>query len=592
MRYLLMILLTVYFLNSAAQDRQHIKSLTDKINHAANDAQKIALLSELAEYYTVYNLGNKGDSLLQKALMIAEFSDDRSAIMRLLINNSVTGLTSRSNQKTFEKGVTIIQNGLRYAQDIQDSRLEALAYIRLASIHRKKHLLDDALQYTARAVTALADTKDADSVKIELFLELGDIYRAKSEPVPACKNYNNAFEIAYRQKNSLSESDIYHRFSGLYRSFHDDETAKDYLLESLRLNVANNNTQGVVADYLGLAKITNEREYIEKAATLAEKMKSAKYIMQARLLMYYWYMVVGKNSTETFNFLDANPGIVQYFLNANRSGYVWEKGSIYKYGGNYDSALTYFRAAEADMIAANNPGILIDTYNTIGETYLQNGDTANARKYLEKAFIEAKRLNRLPVIVSVGGLLGELAAKNSNYANAYYYAIRADSANKLVLENAAKDKIALLGIDRENKKREADRLELANKTSRKHNLQIMAITVLITAFFGLLLFIGMFEVSKTTIRVLGYFGFISLFEFIILVLDHPIIEFTHGEPLRIWGIKILLIGMLVPIQHYLERRLITYLESRELVKARKGFSIKNWWRPKQVSPSPGNDIAA
>jgi hypothetical protein len=151
--------------------------------------------------------------------------------------------------------------------------------------------------------------------------------------------------------------------------------------------------------------------------------------------------------------------------------------------------------------------------------------------------------------------------------------------------NAAKDKVVLLQVDRENKKRESDLLELAEKQERKHNLQIMAITVMVTGFFGFMLFLGMFAVSKTTIKMLGYFAFISLFEFIIVLLDHPINALSHGEPLKIWAMKICLIALLVPLQHFLEHRLIHFLQSRKLLEARQNFSIRNWWyRIKKPAP--------
>jgi hypothetical protein len=123
------------------------------------------------------------------------------------------------------------------------------------------------------------------------------------------------------------------------------------------------------------------------------------------------------------------------------------------------------------------------------------------------------------------------------------------------------------------------------QTQRKHNLQIMAITITLTFIFTAMLFLGMFAVSKATIRMVGYFAFISLFEFIIVLLDHPIMNISKGEPLKIWGLKIILIALLVPCQHFLEHRLISFLQSRKLIEARQRVSLKNWWlRLKKPAP--------
>ena len=74
--------------------------------------------------------------------------------------------------------------------------------------------------------------------------------------------------------------------------------------------------------------------------------------------------------------------------------------------------------------------------------------------------------------------------------------------------------------------------------------------------------------------MLGYFAFISLFEFIVLLIDPFIVKLTNGEPLKIWSIKIFLIAMLVPFQHFLEHGLIQFLSSRKLLELKQQFLIK------------------
>ena len=83
----------------------------------------------------------------------------------------------------------------------------------------------------------------------------------------------------------------------------------------------------------------------------------------------------------------------------------------------------------------------------------------------------------------------------------------------------------------------------------------------------------------------GYFFFISLFEFIVLLIDNIFLAHaTHNEPLKLWLIKIILIALLVPLQHFLEHSLIKFLESRKLIEARTKFSLKVW-RQKTKKPA-------
>jgi hypothetical protein len=94
----------------------------------------------------------------------------------------------------------------------------------------------------------------------------------------------------------------------------------------------------------------------------------------------------------------------------------------------------------------------------------------------------------------------------------------------------------------------------------------MGITAGIGAVFIVLVMLGAFSVSKTTIRIIGFFAFIFLFEFIILLADHKIHDATHGEPWKILAIKILLISLLLPFHHWLEEKVIHILTERKLIK--------------------------
>jgi hypothetical protein len=117
---------------------------------------------------------------------------------------------------------------------------------------------------------------------------------------------------------------------------------------------------------------------------------------------------------------------------------------------------------------------------------------------------------------------------------------------------------------------------MAAATERKRNLQYMAITIAIAAFFFLMVLVGSFPVSRFTIKALSYFAFICLFEFIVLLIDSALHHATHGEPLKIWLVKIFLIALLVPLQHGLEHGLTRFLASRRLVKMRSRLSVRRW----------------
>ena len=579
-RKLLTILFFLFFFFASAQERQVLESLKQKINVAQTDAERIYAYSELADYYSLFKLNAKSDSVLQRAFFIAQLSNDKELVLNSLFNNDIVTINPWNSRETFEQLIKYVSKGLEYAQDLKRKDFIAIAYIRLAGINRKREQYDKAMQQATLAFTTL-DNIEADSIKCVLFNELGDIFLAKGDAISSYKNYANAFEIAYKLKNTPLQSEIYHHFSELYKSLGNEKVAEDNLMESMKLNNSSHYDKGLLKDYIELARLTGDSQYISKTAVLADKLKWERYKEYAKRLMFAWLMVKGQNSAVTLDYFSKNPTVGQFYKNQGNDNYYWNLGNIYLYGENYDSALYYFKLAEGELNKNYDNSTRLAVYSNLAETYLQNHNNPEAINYYEKAFQICKIMNSLVSLPAISASLSNLYAGRSNYERAYYYDKQVDSCNAVISENSAKDKLALLQVDLENKKRENDLLEIEQKKNRIYDLQIIAITILLAGIFTIMLLVGMFKVSRPTIKMLGYFAFISLFEFIILVIDPFVIRITDGEPLKIWGIKIVVIALLVPFQHFMEHHLIQFLSSRKLLEARSRFSFKKLWPPKK-----------
>ncbi len=122
----------------------------------------------------------------------------------------------------------------------------------------------------------------------------------------------------------------------------------------------------------------------------------------------------------------------------------------------------------------------------------------------------------------------------------------------------------------------------------------MLITIVVATAFLLMIMIGMFKVSTTIIRLMGFLSLLFFFEFIILLLDTWIHHLTHGEPWKIWLIKIGIISLLLPLHHFLEHKLIHYLLSRHLITVRSRFSISKLFKKKKkvLPPQDATEVQA
>lgn len=556
---------------------QQLHKLQQKVTDAKNDSDRIVTLGRLAEFYYIYRLNAEGDSVLQKQLTAAEIAQNKNLILLALLNRSSVNLTSWTNTETFDHSLKFIDQGLEYAMELGNMQYVALAHIRKANLLRKRGQLDNALQEVNMAFVALGN-EPADSTKAVLFLEAGDIYLAKGEAVTAFKNFINAFDIGYTLKNIPLQSETYHHYYELYRALKYDIQAKENLMKSLALNKEYNNQEGILKDYIDLARLTDDQQLIDSVIAIATALHKEGFRLHGKRLMLAYYMVK-TDSRQALNYFNSNEDLQLYYRNPGLASYYSTLGNIYYYpkiNKRLDSALFYYKLAEPELEhlfdAVNAKS---DLYKQIGSCYAGLQQPQMAIVYFEKALEISK--SDYNVSSSILSQLSDLYAKASDYSKAYIYnnqyVLYKDSLEKL---NGQRE-IALLGIEHQNDLHLKELEEQQNKILKKINLQYWAIGIAIASLFTLILLVGMFPISRLTIKMLGFFSFICLFEFLVLMIDSYLHRFTHGEPLKIWLIKIFLIALLVPLQHFLEHSMVKFLASQKLLRMRNSLSIKRWW---------------
>jgi tetratricopeptide (TPR) repeat protein len=576
------LLLSTFFFHgtSNGQFSHKVDSLLSIYKSAVNDSDRVVAVGKLAEYYYIYHLDRQGDSILQEQLKIAEISQNKSLFLIVFFGKAVMNISKWSNKETFDRALQFVNKGLEYSKTIGREDYVTLSYIRLATLYRKKGEIDKAFYNANVALTSSLNIEN-DSIKILAAIELGDTYQAKGESLLAFKTYTTAFDNAVADNNVFLQSEVYHRFSELYLSLRNDLTAREYLSRSVELNKKHKNGEGLVKDYIDLARLTDERYYIEKALSLSDSLNLENHFIRAKEIMYGYYTVLVRNSDSTMKFLNDNADLTETWKNIGMPYYYLNIGAVYEYVDKWDSAVYYFQLAEPGYEKHFNDKNRQELYAEIGKCYSLLQKPEQAIQYYEKAFALNKQINSLVNAITYSDELSALYGQIDDYKKAFNYSrqgvVLKDSLQKI----ANQRDIALIELTNEEKRHERELEAIAAQKLVKRNLQYMAITVFITVIFFFLIVLGMFPISKVTIKLLGYFAFISLFEFIVLLIDPFLHDLTHGQPLQVWLIKIVLIALLVPLQHYLEHKTITYLHSR---KKKYTFSIKKWWQ-RQKKPT-------
>ncbi|NJO25384.1 MAG: hypothetical protein HC867_05825 [Bacteroidia bacterium] len=147
----------------------------------------------------------------------------------------------------------------------------------------------------------------------------------------------------------------------------------------------------------------------------------------------------------------------------------------------------------------------------------------------------------------------------------YYAAISGKLKDSLNMLGKEEDLLQLQIADEQQRQARLD-AEAMEKKKQRHRFQFLAITIGIAVLFVVLVMMGMFKVSATTIRILGFFAFIMLFEFLFLIFKKQFYGFTQGEPWKDLMLMIGLAAILLPLHHWLEHRVITYLTSHNRLR--------------------------
>jgi tetratricopeptide (TPR) repeat protein len=572
-----------------SQFSKKIDSLSSVCLTTARGEEKVRACGQLAELYYVYQLDVKGDSVLQQQVKTAELTGNKELILEALFGNAITNLTNWRSSASFDNALRFLQKGRDYAKAISSEDYLTLAHTRIAALYRKRGQTDNAF-YNANIAFTTSLGIDNDSVKIIAAIELGNAYHAKGEEVLAFKTYTNALEKAEHINNIPLQSAALHRFADLYYALNNKEESRDYLFKSYELNKKNNYVEGLVRDNIDLARFTDEKSYIIDALHLADSLRLERYTLQAKRVMYGYYAVIIANSDSTLNYINSNEDLKFFFQNRGTASYYFTLGSIFKLANKPDSAIHYFQLAEPGLDSSFDVSTRQSVYVSLGESFKTQGKYAEAISYYEKAYANVASLQDPAAEARYCEALSDLYEITGDYKRSVFFLRNAGLLNDSLQGLASQREIALAEVNNEKKNHEKELEKIEGQKLTKRNLQYMAITIVITFLFIVMLVMGMFPLSKLTVKLCGYMVFISLFEFIVLLIDSWLHRIAHGEPLKIWLMKIILIALLVPLQHFLERRMIRFLESRRLHKLKEKISLKKWRRRKKIDEDTIDEI--
>jgi len=566
----------------AQQNPAVVDSMKIKLSKAKTQEEKIEILGYLAT--TLMNTSiaeaDKYGILLNRE---AEMSRDRKLMVKALLINGQRYSFFGQNKEFIQKSIEYYNKGLSLARENKLDKQIVEALLLLSSVYGNISELEKSLNYTTQAFS-LASTLKNDSLSAEVYNSYGRVYQRKKERILALRNFLTAQRIGEEIKNNGLLRNCYSNLSGFYAGIKEYDKAIDFTKKSMDqlefVDLENKNYLRVIDLYsignLYVAKKDFEMSthYYEQSIKLADSLNYQPLKMPGYNGLLNQFLQA-KQPQKALEFFNNRPDLKQFINNFGFSHIIDNAyGVIYTEMEKFDSAQYYFLKAEPGFEKTSTPASKLGFYIQYADFYNKSGNTVAAIEYYTKAKSLADAIANLEWQEIISKELDSIYLKTGDYKQSHYYNglyhQYKDSLQKLGEE---KD-LLQMELDDEQQRQIRIEKEKAEALRKKHNVQYMGITIGIALVFLLLILMGIFKVSETTIKIIGFFAFILLFEFIILLADAKIHHWTHGEPLPILGIKIILIAMLLPLHHWLEHRVVNYLSSRRLIVP----SGKSFWK--------------
>jgi tetratricopeptide (TPR) repeat protein len=566
--FLLLLLAAGQFLFAQVADNRFTDSIKKRVAAAASVKDKVTDMMTLA-FATPDSL--QAEVYAGQAIADAEMSRDRWLIAMSYIRNGARYLNNAGLEANLKKAEAAFERGERVARESGLTQLLVQSETYLAQVWRVRGNNERALAYSNQAHGA-AINSDNDTAKVAAGVSLGESYMNMKQMPESFENLAEARTIADESKDEMLRRDVYIGFTHFYRQMHEFEKAVDFGERAFEASRRVGNGMNELVDLYRLGDLfaANKQQDLalkmyERSNALADTMRYQFFKINTYFRIFSMYYSTNQYQ-KGYQYLMVHPEMLYYLEHLGYGFYLWElKAIAFADEGREDSARYYFQLAGPAIEARGNLEMRYEFNQSIGDYHRKRKDYAGAIAAYKKAFDLVAGNVDPEAEVEVADTLRSLYERVGDFRSAYMYNQRSIAAQDSIRAQTHETELMKLEVDTDNRRRERAAREEEVSTERRHNIQYMGFTAGLVLLFITIVLLGHLTVPVSVIRTVVFLSFIFLFEFIILLLDRTIAEWTHEEPWKVLLIKIVLAAGLVPLHHWLEHRVIHYLSHRRHV---------------------------
>jgi hypothetical protein len=552
---------------------------TEKQSTGSEVPDQLMEYFKLSKYYA-HDLGDydKADSINLQAIALAEMTMDADIMIETYLNCCET-MDLGSN---YEKNIQLIKKAERLIQS-GNPDLEWKVNKAKVNLYLSAYDYTHALESAYRAFT-LSELLENGAYKAESYLLIGRSLEGKNLKIESFRNYLFAVYMAEKVKDKELLIQCYWYLSRFFNMNKYLDKAIEYKLKQAKLLTEDSSTDSI--DLIWIQYEMQEINYYSgnnqlNEAAMNRILKYAtshhyKKLKEYTLGLYRTHLIEAKKYQLLYELYN------QYFTDElmvikekTPALFFRLKAYFAEYESDIDSALFYLDNADSALNNSQNKIMLSNFNYRYGQFFYRQDNSMDAIDKYKKALDLAAETNSFQYIIKSANELETIYRESGDFESAYKYRLISDVYRDSIANNSQRDELLKIEIDNETRQNELLIEMKENALLRRHNLQYMGIVIAIATLFTILIMLGSFRIPEWVIRMLGFFSFIFLFEFIILIADHRIHDFTHGEPWKIMLIKIFLIALLLPFHHWIEAKVTNYLVAKKLVNL-SNLSFRKW----------------